>query len=264
MLEAGHCANCGRAIDGAEQKFCPACGRATPVRRIDWAFLRSELEHSVLHMDRGVLHTLKHLMLRPGHLLREYLDGQRGSHVKPLLLVMMMAAAVLLLNRHFAGGMLLDVDPGTMTGAAGEGAGGLEELQAANIWFRGNFTLITLASIPLMAATSWLVFRRWRDVNYPEWLVIWAFLTAQGYVLWGLLMLVQRWLPDTMVWSLLLMPLYATASLMQFFGPGSRWQVLWRLMVAYGLSFILQIVGSSLAMLFIQLLRPAFAGTAAS
>ena len=73
MSEARECANCGRAIDGVEQKFCPACGQPTPAPRIDWRFMRHELEHSVLQMDRGILYSLKELMLRPGRLMRDHL-----------------------------------------------------------------------------------------------------------------------------------------------------------------------------------------------
>ena len=74
-MDATACANCARTIDGEAQKFCPACGQPTPAHRIDWHFLAHELEHSVLHMDRGVFHTLKNLMLRPGHMMRDYLEG---------------------------------------------------------------------------------------------------------------------------------------------------------------------------------------------
>ena len=88
MLDPGRCANCDRTIDGADQKFCPACGQPTPAHRIDWHFLGHELEHSVLHMDRGIFYSLKHLILRPGHFIRDYIEGRRARHVKPLMLIM--------------------------------------------------------------------------------------------------------------------------------------------------------------------------------
>ena len=87
MGDASMCINCGLAVAHPEQKFCPACGPPTPVHRIDWRFLGHELEHSVLHMDRGILYSLKELMLRPGHLMRGYLEGRRAKQVKPLLLL---------------------------------------------------------------------------------------------------------------------------------------------------------------------------------
>lgn len=110
MHDNDHCINCAHAVAGPEQKFCPRCGQPTPVHRIDWHFLAHELEHSVLHMDRGILYSIRELMLRPGRLMRDYIDGRRGNHVKPLLLIMVTAAAVVLLSRLFAGGTVMDAD----------------------------------------------------------------------------------------------------------------------------------------------------------
>ena len=54
MGDASSCINCGHAVVGPDQTFCPACGQPTQPHRIDWHFLGHELEHSVLHMDRGI------------------------------------------------------------------------------------------------------------------------------------------------------------------------------------------------------------------
>ena len=116
MPEATGCANCGRAIDGAEQKFCPACGQPTPASRIDWRFMRHEFEHTVLQMDRGILYSLRNLMLRPGHFIRDYIEGRRARHVKPLMLIMILAAALVFLARYFLEGDVVGA-PVAMGGA---------------------------------------------------------------------------------------------------------------------------------------------------
>ena len=82
MDDARDCGNCGRAMDVSGQKFCPDCGQPTPAHRIDWHFLGHELEHSVLHMDRGILYSLRELMRRPGPLIRASLEGRRARQVK--------------------------------------------------------------------------------------------------------------------------------------------------------------------------------------
>lgn len=105
MTEPDRCANCDLTSLGPEQKFCPACGQPTPSHRIDWHFLGHEREHSVLHMDRGILYSLKNLMLRPGHLMRDYIEGRRANQVKPPLLLMITAALVVFLTKY-----LLDDD----------------------------------------------------------------------------------------------------------------------------------------------------------
>ena len=225
MHDNSHCINCALAVAGPGQKFCPGCGQPTPAHRIDWHFLGHELEHSVLHMDRGILYSLRQLMLRPGRLMRDYIDGRRGNHVKPLLLIMVSAAAVVLLNRFFAGGMLMDA--GTPVGAAGSLERGLMASAAAARyiiasqtvagWVDAHFAAFTLALLPLEAWVLRLVFGRYGRLNYPEWLVVTALLTVQVFVIWMVLIPFHRWIPHTQFWAGLAGVAYAVYSLLQFF-----------------------------------------------
>ena len=225
MHDNSHCINCALAVAGPGQKFCPGCGQPTPAHRIDWHFLGHELEHSVLHMDRGILYSLRQLMLRPGRLMRDYIDGRRGNHVKPLLLIMVSAAAVVLLNRFFAGGMLMDA--GTPVGAAGSLEPGLMASAAAARyiiasqtvagWVDAHFAAFTLALLPLEAWVLRLVFGRYGRLNYPEWLVVTALLTVQVFVIWMVLIPFHRWIPHTQFWAGLAGVAYAVYSLLQFF-----------------------------------------------
>lgn len=166
------CINCGRAADGAAQKFCPECGQPTPPHRIDWKFLAHELEHSVLHMDRGVLYTLKSLVIRPEHLIREYLQGQRVKHVKPFLLMLMMLTLLAVIDKYVLGKSLFDVPE--LAGLEIEGDN-TAFMQMAQEWMSNNLPLFTLLLLPLQAATLRLAFKSYREANYPEWLVITAF-----------------------------------------------------------------------------------------
>jgi hypothetical protein len=231
-LESGGCANCGRAIAGMDQKFCPACGQPTPAHRIDWHFLGHELEHSVLHMDRGILYSLKELMLRPGHLMRDYINGRRGHQAKPLLMLMVMAAVVVILSKYLAGTGV--VDSAVMAGAsvATEGGAGLpvdkvlldKTTRMVADLMNQYFAAFTLLLLPLEAAAFRLAFHRVGNLNYPEWLVITALLTVQCFVFWAVLVALQRWIPQPVAWALLLSMAYAVFSLVQFFQGYPRWK----------------------------------------
>ncbi len=246
MLDHGRCANCDRTIDGAAQKFCPACGQPTPAHRIDWHFLGHELEHSVLHMDRGILYTLKSLMLRPGHLIRDYIHGQRAHHVKPLLLIMTTAAVVVFITQYFFGGnvMGLPIYSG-VADATREGGNKfdpaliLKASQAVNDWMNHHFAAMTLLLLPLEAAAFKLAFLRFRNLNYPEWLVITAFITAQSLLIWGLFIPLQRWFPGVISWVLLLTVAYGIFSLVQFFADQPRWKSMLRAMLGFGMYMII-------------------------
>jgi hypothetical protein len=240
MSDAGKCANCARVIDGPGQKFCPACGQPTPAHRIDWHFLGHELEHSVLHMDRGVLYTLKLLMLRPGHLIRNYLEGRRAGIVKPVLLIMMTGAAATLMAHYALDG---DAFGGTLAAGMEAGAGhpsGMNAKQAEAMahmtrvvgvvkdWMNRHLTLITLLLLPVQAAAFKLTFRRFRQINYPEWLVITSFLMAQLFVVWAVFMPLQRWWSDAQGVMVVVAVVLNLFSLAQVFQGYPRWKALLR------------------------------------
>lgn len=247
MSDTGTCANCARVVEGSEQKFCPACGQPTPMHRIDWHFLGHELEHSVLHMDRGILYSLKELMLRPGYLMRAYLDGQRAKQVKPLLLLMITAAAVVLLGKYLLGGDL--VGSAMQAGySQGRAMGGNDVADPAVVtstfaavrdWINAHLTAFTLLCLPLEAAAFWLAFRG-RGLNYPEWLVVSAFLTVQTFVFMAMAILVQRWVPSAQAWILPVVFAYAVFSLVQLFRHHSRWSTAFRAVVGLGLFIVAQ------------------------
>lgn len=224
MMEAKHCANCSRPMDGGEQKFCPACGQPTPAHRIDWHFLGHELEHSILHMDRGVLYTIKNLMLRPGHLMRDYLGGKREGIVKPLLFLMMTAGALLFVS-HMMGS-----EPMSAEAAFQESDGQRRLREAIVLWMNKNFALVTLLLLPIEAAAFKLAFRKFREVNYTEWLVMVSYLTAFTSLVWIVMSLVKRWFAPGL-FELTIMVLvfgYMIGSLIQFFSGHPRWKIVVR------------------------------------
>lgn len=243
MHVSSSCINCDRAVSVADQKYCPGCGQPTPAHRIDWHFLGHELEHSVLHMDRGILYSLKQLMLQPGRLLRDYIEGRRGNQVKPLLMITVMSAVVVLLNRWVVGGGMMDlngaVDPSVPLKGSPEAQAVMARFMAATAvvgdWVNAHFAAFTLMLLPIEAGVKWLVFRRYSKLNYPEWLVLTALLTVQVFVIWTLLILVHRWVPQTQLLAGLLGVVYGVFSLQQFFQGRPIWPTTWRTLLGYAL-----------------------------
>lgn len=246
MSEATGCANCGRAIDGSAQKFCPACGQPTPMHRIDWHFMAHELEHSVLHMDRGILYSIKELMLRPGHLMRDYLEGRRARQAKPFLLLMVTAALVVLASKYLLDQAVIDTDSvlaaaeaarGGAPATAGEAAA-IKAYVAVTSWMSQHFAASTLLLLPFEAAAFRIAFHRFGNLNYPEWLVITAFLTVQTFVVWTVVMVLQRWIPQPELWLLGLSTLYGIFSLVQFFQGRPRWKSALRATLGFAILFV--------------------------
>lgn len=257
MPDSGRCAACNRAIDSLDQKFCPACGQPTPIRRIDWRFLGEEFEHGVLNMDRGILYTLKQLMLRPGQLVRGYIEGRRTGIVKPVSLLLILAAAVVVTTEYLVGG---DVMGSAFFAGAADGmrAGGdpgaarvAEAYSSVHAWMNQHFAATTLLLIPIEAAMLRLSFGRMGRLNYPEWMVITAFLTAQTFVLWGLSLPLHRHYPAMIGWILLASMAYAFFTLVMFFKDQAWWKVLLRTLLGYTMFFVTQSIAMFLVVLWV-------------
>lgn len=76
----GACADCGAEVTG---NFCSNCGQAAHVHRT-LLHLGEELLHGVMHFDGRLWRTLPLLILNPGRLTREWVQGKRTRYVSPL------------------------------------------------------------------------------------------------------------------------------------------------------------------------------------
>jgi hypothetical protein len=76
------CTDCGEPVSG---KFCSNCGQPTHVHR-SLLHLGEELLHGVMHFDARIWRTLPLLLLNPGRLTREWIQGRRTRYVSPLAL----------------------------------------------------------------------------------------------------------------------------------------------------------------------------------
>lgn len=207
-------------------------------------------------MDRGIFYSLKELMLRPGHLMRAYIEGRRANQVKPLLLVMIMAAAVVLLGKYFLEGDLIGASLQAGTGyveSAGPGIDG-SAVAAASAktgvavadWINAHLAAFTLFLLPFQAGAFWLAFKG-RGLNYPEWLVISAFLTVQTFIFMAAAVLVQRWVPSAQMWTVPFAFFYLVFSLVQYFQGSSRWKTGLRALLGFTLFMVISSLVSAAA-----------------
>jgi hypothetical protein len=76
------CKNCGSL---SMQAFCGNCGQKMHIHRFDTKHIFfHEIPHGVVHLDKGFLLTTKALLTRPGHFIREYIEGKRVNHYGPI------------------------------------------------------------------------------------------------------------------------------------------------------------------------------------
>ncbi len=91
-----NCKNCNNEINS---KFCPDCGQPTSLKRIDGHYIIHEIEH-ILHFERGILYTIRELIIRPGQNIRNYLSENRSRLVKPVIFIIV-TSLIYTLTSHF-------------------------------------------------------------------------------------------------------------------------------------------------------------------
>jgi hypothetical protein len=83
LYKAMNCGNCNTAVSG---NFCSDCGRPRQITRIDWHYIVHEIMH-VLHFEKGILHTIRELLLKPGTSIQTFITSDRSRLVKPVLFI---------------------------------------------------------------------------------------------------------------------------------------------------------------------------------
>mgnify|MGYP002385056987 CR=1 FL=1 len=161
------CKNCGTAFEG---RFCNQCGQSAATHALNGHYLWHDVQHSLLHVDKGLLHTIKELFTRPGHMVREFIAGKRVQHFKPISLVLLLAGAYGFLYHTFHIDLVTDIAPSRSSKVLSDAA--------LNEWMAAHYSLIILALLPVASLASFLAFHK-VGYNGVEHFVINAFITAQ-------------------------------------------------------------------------------------
>lgn len=165
-LRCLNCLNCDGPL-AAEQRFCARCGQRTDTARLSTLDMLRELMHSFVNVERGPLTFAWALLVRPGVVAREYVQGRRRRHYGPFAtLVVLVGATALAVN--LSGLRVLAQD-------------GLDPAPADLL--QRHFNLLLLAQLPLLGAACALLFRGAR-LTLPEHMVLAAYaLSVRALVL---------------------------------------------------------------------------------
>lgn len=82
------CKNCNEQL---EWHFCGNCGQSAETHKMNVHFLWHDIQHGLLHFDKGILYTSKQLFTRPGIAIKEFIEGKRINHFKPISLIIVLA-----------------------------------------------------------------------------------------------------------------------------------------------------------------------------
>lgn len=150
------CLNCNNDVTN---NFCSACGQKLSTHRYSLQhFFAHDLVHGVFHLDKGFFYTLKELFTRPGHSIREFVEGKRVNHFNYFSF-----ALIILVVEYYV------IDSSSLKSR--DLYDDMDKYAGFQKVAKEYFKLVSLAGIPFFALTSYFIFRKSKQ-NYTEHLVL--------------------------------------------------------------------------------------------
>ena len=163
-MENHSCLNCGREV---VENFCQNCGQKKSVHRYSFKhFIEHDLIHGFWHVDNGIFFTIKELFTRPGHSIREFINGKRVGYFSFVTLLLLILGVSHFLG-EYAQVKLSDLMPESSKGA-------MNELQE---FTKKNPKTLLLMTIPVYSFFSFLWFRK-AKLNLTEHFVLNSYKTV--------------------------------------------------------------------------------------
>ncbi len=177
------CKNCENSAD---ENFCPHCGQRTIVDAINFGTLRNEFHNDIFQINRGFLFTIKELIVRPGHAIRDFVDGKRKPYYKPISFLLVSVTLYVFVA------YLLDVDS-FLARSINNFKDGWDnanqetdkfELPTGGIfeWLKTNQTYLVFVFVPIFSLASFIAFVRTK-YNYYEHLVLQLYITGLQFIM---------------------------------------------------------------------------------
>ena len=166
------CKNCGTELNS---KFCPDCGQAADTHEINLHFFWHDIQHGIFHYDKGIPFTIKELFTRPGHAIRDFIEGKRVKYFKPVALIVILAGIYMVLF-HW---LHLDSKMASLVPLDQQ-----EQKSALKIidWHTNHYALVTLLIVPFSALATYLAFRK-AGYNYLQIVVLLLYTTAARLII---------------------------------------------------------------------------------
>jgi len=98
---------CKKYKSEIRQNYCSNCGNPVKLKRINGQYLINEIG-SVLNFDKGILYTIRELILRPGKTIRQFIKEDRNRLVKPIVFIIICSLIYSIIQQifHFEDGYL--------------------------------------------------------------------------------------------------------------------------------------------------------------
>lgn len=167
------CKNCSHKFKG---NFCNFCGQSADTHRMDIHSMWHDIQHGILHIDKGFFYTISQLFSRPGYAIKEFLEGQRLKHFKPIPLLFILAGIYALLSHYFHVDFVNNFKISANSDSIVK-----SNLENIKNWFSNNYALVSVLCLPIYSIGNYLVFKK-AGYNFIEFIVLTAFIESQKLV----------------------------------------------------------------------------------
>lgn len=171
-----NCKNCQAEVS---LNYCPNCGQAARLKRIDGHYIVHEIEH-VLHFEKGILYTVRELLTRPGENVRHFVRENRSRLVKPIIFIIVTSLIYSLINHFF------HIEEGQVN------LGQAKESTTTLIvkWVQGHYGYSNIIMGLFIALWLKLFFKKY-DYNFFEIVILLCFVMGMGMLFYALFALIQ-------------------------------------------------------------------------
>ena len=171
-----NCTNCDHEIN---LNYCPNCGQAAKLKRIDGHYIVHEIEH-VLHFEKGILYTIKELLTKPGENVRYFISENRSRLVKPIIFIIVTSLIYSLVNHFYhieEGYVHYDESSKSTTGLIFK-------------WVQDHYGYSNIIMGIFIAVWTKLLFRKY-GYNFFEILILLCFVMGIGMLIFALFAFLQ-------------------------------------------------------------------------
>lgn len=160
-----YCKKCETKLSGS---YCFNCGAPVELKRIDRKYVFNEIG-SVLNFDKGILYTVKELLLRPGKTVQEFILEDRNRIVKPIVFIIVCSLIYTLFQQ------LLNFEDGYVNYSQADGSTNSKIFE----WVSNNYGYANIVMALFIALWIKIFFRKY-GYNYFEILILLCFTMGMG------------------------------------------------------------------------------------
>jgi hypothetical protein len=170
------CKSCNSEFQG---NYCPNCGHPQILKRINGRYILSEIG-SVLHFEKGILFTIKELVIRPGQSIRAFIFEDRNRLVKPIMFILVTSLiyTVFVAVFHF--------DDGYISYSGNKESTTLEIFK----WVQGNYGYANIIMSIFIGLWLKILFRKY-PFNFFEIIILLCFVMGIAMLIYSAFGIVQ-------------------------------------------------------------------------